>query len=89
MIPWHPHTEKPKWGTRAILAFPREVYQPADGEPAEQWLLGVSLYVYRKHWRNVLGGPPLQPDRRFWWCDEEDLIAHLQPRISSTENGHG
>lgn len=84
MIPWHPHTEAPATPTTAILACP-----PTEcDDPDSGWMLTGRIYMHGPNGWISEDGSHI-PEGEFWWCAEDDLIAHLMPRIVSRGNGHG
>lgn len=81
MTPWHPPTDTPAIGTCALLAIPMD-------EDADDYALMAMYERTPDGWRNDCTGKVVARDD-VWWCDEDDLIAHLLPRVRLRSNGHG
>lgn len=81
MTPWHPPTDTPPPGTLALLAIPR------DDAPDDYALMAVYERT-ADGWRDDCTGKTLAR-ADVWWCAEDDLIAHLLPRVRLRSNGHG
>lgn len=81
MTPWKPSTEQPKRATVAIIAtMPPEF---------DSFALLADLYVYRSgSWVSEVTGDSLDTDTPYWWCAEDDLLAHLETVAASRRNGH-
>lgn len=84
MIPWNPHTHRPQPGATAIIATPPGEHD----DPDAGWMLAGRIYMHGPDgWISEDGGSV--PEGEFWWCAEDDLIAHLMPLIATQTNGHG
>lgn len=88
MIPWHPHTQPPsEHGVTAIVG----VDTGNSEEPGNRWMLVPGLYYWdeaRADWRSETSGGRIAY-KRYWYCLESDLLAHLSARAHLAENGHG
>lgn len=81
MTDWRPPSEIPPPGTLALLAI------PLNDNPDDFALLGMYERAAAA-WRNDCTGKTITRSD-VWWCTENDLIAHLLPRVKLRSNGHG
>lgn len=90
MIPWHPHSHPPPaHGATALIGI--RTGNAVDPELCKRWMLVPGIHYWhaeRSAWLSEQSGQPCNYPE-YWYCLEEDLLAHLSARAHITENGHG
>ncbi len=84
MIPWHPHTEPPAGTFATAILARRDLDHPGE------WMLMPDIFKWSAPdgWTAERNG--VRPHvGEFWYCLEDDLLAHLRAFVQTARNGHG
>lgn len=71
MITWRPDTESPTQRTTALLCS--SIQLTFDIEDLAFLKAELFTWTEKAGWRGEVSGEP--PNRRFWWCPEEEILA--------------